>query len=69
MEPRRARPLTDHVVAQLLFLIGMFTVGRFLVLAVGDRARLPAADAAEQASVALGILALFSYTPSFSPRR
>lgn len=55
-----ARPLVDLVAARFLFLFGVFAVGRFLVLVVADRFGVGAADAAEQASLVLGVLALVS---------
>ena len=52
------------VVARFFFLLGIFAVGRFLLLFVADRLSLGADTAAAQAGAALGILALVTVSAS-----
>ena len=56
--------LVALVVARFFFLLGIFGVGRFLLLFVADRLSLEADAAAAQAGAALGILALVTVAAS-----
>ena len=56
--------LVALVVARFFFLLGIFGVGRFLLLFVADRLSLEADAAAAQAGAALGILALVTVVAS-----
>jgi MFS family permease len=65
---RPGRELFIQLVSvRFLFLLGIFSIGRFLVLAVADRFGLRVEDAAEQTSIVLGVLALVSifFSPPF----
>ena len=56
--------LVRLVAARFLFLLGIFGVGRFLLLFIGDRLNLGPDAAAAQAGVALGVLALITVAAS-----
>ena len=56
--------LVALAVARFFFLLGIFAVGRFLLLFVGDRLNLSPDAAAAQAGVALGLLALVTLIAS-----
>lgn len=56
--------LVRLVLARFCFLLGIYGVGRFLLLFVGDRMSLDADAAAAQAGLALGLLALVTVAAS-----
>ncbi|HEX2222416.1 MAG TPA: MFS transporter [Candidatus Limnocylindria bacterium] len=59
-----SRPLARVVVARFLFLLGVYAVGRFLLLFVAERLDLGADEAAGQAGGALALLALVTAVAS-----
>lgn len=59
-----ASGLVGLVVARFLFLLGIYAVGRFLLLFIADRLRLDADAAAEQAGMALALLAAITVAGS-----
>ena len=60
-----ARPLVTLIVARFLFLLGIYAVGRFLVLFVAERGGVSAEAAAEGAGIALAVLAATTVLASF----
>jgi MFS family permease len=64
MDLRAHRPLVQLVVSRFLFLLGIYVVGRFLLLFAAERLGLGADAAGEQAGTALAILALVTVLAS-----
>src|SRR5688500_2378688 len=60
MDLRAHRPLVQLVVSRFLFLLGIYVVGRFLLVFAAERLGLGADAAAEQAGSALALLALIT---------
>lgn len=59
-----SRPLATLIAARFLFLLGIYAVGRFLLLFVADRLGLGADEAAMEAGAALALLALATVVAS-----
>jgi MFS family permease len=59
-----SRPLATLIAARFLFLLGIYAVGRFLLLFVADRLGLGADEAALEAGAALALLALATVVAS-----
>lgn len=64
MDLRAHRPLVQLVVSRFLFLLGIYVVGRFLLVFAAERLGLGADAAAEQAGSALALLALITVLAS-----
>ncbi len=64
IEPGRNAALVRLVIARFLFLIGIYAVGRFLLLFVADRFDLGADAAGGEAGTALALLALVTVAAS-----
>ena len=64
MDLRAHRPLVQLVVSRFLFLLGIYVVGRFLLVFAAERLGLGADAAAEQAGTALALLALVTVLAS-----
>ena len=64
LDIREHRPLIRLILARFLFLLGIYVVGRFLLLFTAERLDLGANAAGEQAGAALAILALVTVLAS-----
>jgi MFS family permease len=64
LDLRAPRPLVQLVVSRFLFLLGIYVVGRFLLVFAAERLGLGADAAAEQAGTALALLALVTVLAS-----
>jgi MFS family permease len=64
LDLRAHRPLVRLVVSRFLFLLGIYVVGRFLLIFAAERLGLGADAAAEQAGSALALLALITVLAS-----
>ena len=64
LDLRAHRPLVQLVVSRFLFLLGVYVIGRFLLVFAAERLGLGADAAAEQAGSALALLALVTVLAS-----